>query len=168
MRSFLAGLALATLTTTFAISAESVGAQYENEVTLSGQIVDVACELTGNCPKNCGEGNRVLGLKTADATLYLIAKGPPLFANANESVLPFCSRAIDVDGLLIKNPKMPLLFVQRYRAAGDKDWKDADGFEVAWKAKNGEADEWFRKDKRVIDLVAKNGPLGIPGLQPKQ
>ena len=167
MRNLFLGLVLAVSAPVATFAAESVGAQYENEIVLKGQIVDIVCELTGNCVKECGEGKRVLGLKADDSTIYLIAKGPPLFANANESVLPFCAKPIEVDGLLIKNPKMPLLFVQRYRAAGSADWKDADGFETAWKAKNGEADEWFRKDPLVVELVKKSGPLGIPGLAPK-
>lgn len=168
MRGLVLALVLMPLACLSARAAESVGAQYENEIVLSGQVVDILCELTGNCPKNCGEGKRVLGLKTADNTIYLISKGTPIFANANESVLPFCAKDIDVDGLMIKNPKMPLLYIQKFRAKGAGEFKDADGFDAAWKAANGEADEWFRKDPLVVEQVSKNGPLGIPGLKPKQ
>ena len=168
MRRLLLTLAAVPFLWSSAQAAESVGAQYENEVVLSGQIVDILCELTGKCAKGCGEGKTVLGLKAADGTLYMIAKGPPLFANANESVLPFCAKTVEVDGLLIKNPKMTLLYIQKYREKKTDAWKDADGFEVEWKAKHGETDEWFRKDANVLAQVDKNGPLGIPGLELKK
>lgn len=167
MHRFLIACVFLALASHAGRAAESVGAQYENETKLTGKVVDVLCELTGSCSKACGDGHRVLGLKTADNTVYLIAKCTPIFAGANESVIPFCGKDIDVDGLLIKNPKMTLLFIQKYREAGVGDWKDADGFDAAWKAKNGEADEWFRKDPVVVEQISKNGPLGIPGLQPK-
>lgn len=168
MRRTLLAFSFLSLVSPAALAAESVGAQYENEVILAGQVVDILCELTGDCPKGCGEGKRVLGLKSADNTIYVIGKGPPLFANANESVLPFCGNQIEVDGLLIKNPKIPALFVQKYRAKGTETWKDADDFEVQWKAKNGDTEEWFRKDANVVGLITKNGRLGIPGLEPKK
>lgn len=146
---------------------ESVGAQYENVTEMQGVVVDVLCELTGSCPANCGNGTRLLGLKDEKGEITPIAKGAPIFANATPSVLPFCGKPLQVDGLLIENPKMRLYYVQRYRANASEAWKDDEAFEVQWKAKHGDTNEWFRDDPIVKEAIGDKGILGIKGLAPK-
>ena len=169
-RSIIVGAALALTTFIIQVSskaAESVGAQYENLTEIEGTVVDVLCELTGSCPKNCGDGKRLLGIKTSAGDLMPVAKGAPIFANATLSVLPFCGKTIYADGLMIENPKMRIYYVQRYRADKTSAWKDDEGFDVAWAAKNGKSDEWYRADPIVKEAIGDKGSLGIKGLVPK-
>ncbi len=149
-------------------AAESVGAQYEKLIEMEGVVVDVLCELIGSCPKNCGDGKRLLGIKTSDGEVTPIAKGAPIFANATETALPFCGKKAYFDGLLIENPKMRVYYVQRYRADKAAEWKDDDGFDVAWVKKNGKSDEWYRNDPIVKATIGDKGMLGIKGLEPKK
>ena len=165
--NFASVLALAVLSFQPARAAESVGAQYEKLTEMDGVVVDVLCELTGSCPKNCGEGRRLLGLKDASGEITPVAKGAPIFANATPSVLPFCGKMLYADGLLIENPKMRIYYVQRYRATKTAEWKDDDGFDVEWAAKNGKSDEWYRNDPTVKAAIGDKGVLGIKGLAPK-
>lgn len=159
--------AVALLNLAPARAAESVGAQYENPTELQGTVVDVLCELGGSCPKNCGDGKRLLGIKLKSGDLVPVAKGAPIFANATLSVLPFCGKPIEVDGLMIENPKMRIYYVQRYRPDSSAPWKDDEGFEVAWAQKNGKSNEWYRDDPIVKDAIGDKGVLGIKGLAPK-
>lgn len=158
---------LATLAARPAAAAESVGAQYEKLTEMEGTVVDVLCELSGSCPKNCGDGKRLLGIKAENGDITPVAKGAPIFANATPSVLPFCGKTIYADGLLIENPKLRLYYVQRYRADKTAEWKDDDGFDVQWAAKNGKSDEWYRNDPIVKATIGDKGVLGIKGLTPK-
>ena len=160
-------LVLSALASWPARAAESVGAQYEKLTEMEGVVVDMLCELTGSCPANCGGGKRLLGLKAASGEITPVAKGAPIFANATLSVLPFCGKTLYVDGLLIENPKLRLYYVQRYRADKTAEWKDDDGFDVEWAARNGKSDEWYRSDPTVKAAIGDKGVLGIKGLAPK-
>ena len=53
--------ALFTLPST-ADAAQGWGLINEEIVRFDAKVVDVLCELTGNCPDNCGGGKRQLGL----------------------------------------------------------------------------------------------------------
>ena len=37
----------------------------EQPARFEATVVDILCELTGDCPNNCGDGNRQLGLVRA-------------------------------------------------------------------------------------------------------
>ena len=38
----------------------------EEKALFSGKVVDLLCELAGDCADNCGDGNRNLGIVRAD------------------------------------------------------------------------------------------------------
>jgi hypothetical protein len=148
-------------------AAEPWGLENEKVVQLQGRVVDLACELAGDCPPACGGGRRQLGVATADGRLLPLVKGQVNFANGVPDLLPFCGRTLEVDGLLIESPAMPMLFVQNLRADPAAPWQPATAFERDWKAAHGEAEEWFRADPAVKAAIAEKGVLGIPGLKPE-
>ena len=150
-----------------ALAADELGTPYEKIHETSGLIVDIACEIGGSCPAKCGDGKRQLGVKYPDGSLLPIVKGAPLFANSVESILPFCGKAVFLDGLLIENPKMTIYLAQRVREAKDGKWLPTDGFETAFKKQYGATDEWFRKDPRVAAALGEEGKLGIKGMEIK-
>jgi hypothetical protein len=152
-----------------AMAAEGVGGENEKLMELRGTVVDVLCELTGRCPPNaCQSARRLHGLKLADGRLIAIPKGPELFAGSQYDLAPLCGRTISVDGVLFENPKMPIYLVQGIKTdPAQAEFAVPDAFLKAWKAKNGEAEEWFRADPVVKDLLARNGPLGRIDLMPK-
>ncbi len=52
-------------------AADSWGLPGEKEVRFEAKVVDILCELTGDCPADCGAGKRQLGLLKDDGTLVL-------------------------------------------------------------------------------------------------
>lgn len=146
-------------------AADGMGTPYEKPLETSGTIVDLVCELTGACPADCGAGKRQLGVRLPDGSLLPIAKGITIFANAIDSILPYCGKTLILDGLLIDNPQMRIYQAQRIREnAGDK-WRMTDDFDTLFQAKNGRTDEWFRQDRRVAAEIANSGVLGVKGLE---
>jgi hypothetical protein len=152
-----------------AIAAEGIGGENEKLLELRGTVVDVLCELTGRCPPgSCQSTRRLLGLKLADGRLIAVPKGPELFAGAQNDLAPLCGKTITVDGVLFENPKMPVYLVQGMKTdPAQPEFAAPDAFLKAWKAKNGEAEEWFRADPAVKELIGRNGPLGRSDLKPK-
>ncbi len=72
-----AGLA-ATATTAMAAdfskgsNAKEIGLVGEEKAMFSGKVVDILCELSRDCPANCGDGKRQLGVvRKADNVLVL-------------------------------------------------------------------------------------------------
>ncbi|MDX2307203.1 MAG: hypothetical protein NW216_03085 [Hyphomicrobium sp.] len=148
-------------------AADSWGLQNETVTEIEAKVVDIACSLKGDCPANCGDGRRQLGLLTTDGKLRLAAKGATNFAGAAEELLPYCGRKVFADGLLIENPAMTIFMVQNLRSAKSEPLKPANAFEANWKAKNGDAKEWYREDPSVKKIIGQVGVLGIKGLAPK-
>ncbi len=149
-----------------AAAAQSWGIPHEKPVILRGQVVDLLCALTGDCTPECGAGRRQLGLLTAEGKLYPAVKSNVFFAGATLDLLPYCGREVTVDGLLIENPAMTLLFVQSLRGSGEEKWKPTRAFVEDWTARNGPAREWWREDPTVKAVIARDGVFGIPGLEP--
>src|SRR3546814_4174772 len=73
MRSgfFAIGFAVAFLIAANAQAANSWGLPNEEIVRFEAKVVDVLCELSGDCPADGGAGRRQLGLVTDDGTLIL-------------------------------------------------------------------------------------------------
>ncbi|HUG62020.1 MAG TPA: hypothetical protein VMP03_09245, partial [Methylomirabilota bacterium] len=111
---------------------------------------------------------RQLGILDADGRLYPAAKGNVFFAGAVVDLLPHCGRIVEIDGLLIESPAMPMLFVQYLKGPGEAEATSAEAFIADWNARNGEADEWYREDPLAKAAIAENGVLGIPGLAPAE
>ena len=132
------------------------------------KVVDVLCELTGNCAEDCGAGTRQLGLiRSADNVMVLPMKNSqPAFTGAAEELAPFCNQVIEVDGLMIEDEDLGasnIYLVQRIKS-GDADWIKANTWTKKWAKKHPEAKgkgPWFRRDPRVKEVIASEGYLGL-------
>lgn len=157
-----------------AFSASSQAAEWslvgEEKALFSARVVDILCEIAGDCPADCGGGARQLGLvRDADGALVVVSKnGQPLFNGAVDDLLPYCNTAVEVDGLLIgDDPANPakIFQIQFIRRAGEAEWSKANRWTTAWAARNPEAatlpGPWFRNDPRVQALIAREGHLGL-------
>lgn len=154
------------LATTAARAAEPLGLQGESPLEVQGKVVDILCDLSGNCPPDCGAGKRQLGLVTSDGRLLLAAKGPVNFAGAVVDLLPHCGKNLHADGLLIEHADIKLYMVQAIRQNAGEPWQPAERFAETWTAAHGPAEEWQRADPRVKRIIETRGKLGIPGLNP--
>ncbi len=151
-------------------AAEEWGIEGEKKARFEAKVVDVLCELTGDCPKNCGDGKRQLGLLKDDGKLILPVKNVDIFAGATNDLIGFCGKKIIADGLMIKNPKMPLFALQFRRLAPDGKWGRANQFGKDWSKANGNkaAGQWFKNDKTIKKIIKDQGVFGIPGLKMKK
>lgn len=141
----------------------------EEKAIFSGKVVDLLCELSGDCPVNCGDGKRNLGIvRTADNKLITVLKNSQAsFNGATEDLLPYCNKDVDVDGLLVGDDevvKTKFYMVQKIRLSGDEKWNKANFWTKRWKERNPEAKgkgPWFRRDPRVTKQLAKSGHFGL-------
>jgi hypothetical protein len=141
----------------------------EEKALFSGKVVDVLCHLSGDCPANCGDGKRNLGiLRDTDGHLVLVLKnGQPAFNGAADDLLPYCGKQVDVDGLLVGDDEVvsaKFYQVQLIRVAGEEQWNPATLWTKRWAEKNPDAEgkgPWFRRDPRVKKQIAKSGHFGL-------
>ncbi len=151
-------------------AANEWGIDHEAKARFQATVVDVLCELTGDCPAGCGAGKRQLGLLRDDGTLVLTVKNFDPFAGAVNDLVGFCGQRIEVDGLMISNPKLPMFALQFKRTPGGK-WSRANQFGKDWAKAHpdkGKPSQWFRKDPTVVQLIEEQGVFGIPGLKPAE
>ena len=150
--------------------AKEWGLSEEVKATFSGKVVDILCELSGDCPDNCGAGERHLGIvRSADNALISVLKNrQAAFNGATDDLLPFCNQKVDVDGVLIADEEeygAKFYMVQFIRPSGDTDWQKATRWTKAWKARNPEFAKgkgaWFRRDPRVNAALEKDGRFGL-------
>ncbi len=147
--------------------ASSWGLAGEAPARFEAQVVDILCELAGDCPPDCGAGARHLGLKrTADDVLVLPMKnGQPIFTGAVADLAPLCGQTIEVDGLLVGPEAAKFYQIQRIRPEGVTEFQPADAFTSAWAEANPEAaaqgGDWFRNDPGVRGQIEQNGYLGL-------
>lgn len=150
--------------------AKEFGLVGEAKARFSGRVVDILCELSGDCAENCGNGQRQLGvLRESDGKLILVSKNAQFeFNGAVDDLLPYCNKDVDVDGLLLgDDPGVPakVFMVQLIREKGSGDWVKANQWTKGWKARNPEVAEgegpWYRRDKRVQKQIAKDGYFGL-------
>jgi hypothetical protein len=150
-------------------NAQELGLIGEVKATFSGKVVDILCELSGDCPANCGDGKRQLGIvRDADNALVLVSKNAQFeFNGAVEDLLPYCGKAVDVDGLLLgDDPGMPakVYMAQFIRLKGEADWTKTTRWTKAWAERNPEAKgegPWYRRDPRVKKQIDKSGYFGL-------
>ena len=141
----------------------------ETKARFSAKVVDLLCELTGDCAENCGNGNRHLGLiRQADGKLISVLKNRQAsFNGAAEDLLPFCGQMVDVDGLMIgedEYSKSRFYMVQLIRKSGEEKWQKASRWTKAWAKKNPDSKgkgPWFRRDLRVKKQLQANGHFGL-------
>ncbi|MBI3451345.1 MAG: hypothetical protein HY057_00605 [Rhodospirillales bacterium] len=150
-----------------ALAAESWGLPEEKEVTFKAKVVDMLCELTGDCPASCGAGKHQLALKTADGKLVLPAKNVVPFAGTVNELIGFCGKEIFVDGLMTTSKGTTLFALQNFRTKESDPWTEASVFLADWAKANNvkpdseKAEEWFRNDPHVQAIIAKQGKLGV-------
>ncbi|MGI9464013.1 MAG: hypothetical protein ACR2OM_08735 [Aestuariivirgaceae bacterium] len=151
-------------------AADEWGIEHEEKARVDAKVVDLLCEVTGQCTDNCGDGKRQLGLLFDDGRLVPVVKNFDTFAGAAEDLKSFCGKRITADGLMISNPKMPMFALQFKREAPDGKWSRANWFIKAWsKANPGKPGKaWYKHDPLVLELIAKDGVYGIPGLKPAE
>ena len=151
-----------------AAAADSWGLEGEQEATIEGKVVDVLCELTKDCPQQCGAGKRQLGIKTAKNELVIVGKDTVAFGGATLDLLPFCGKDVVADGLFTERFATKMYVAQNVKAKGAKDFTEANAFIGQWAKANkvkpdgDEAEEWFRHDSTVAKTLAKGGKLGVP------
>lgn len=133
------------------------------------KVVDVTCELTGNCVDNCGAGTRQMGLlRSADNVLVLAMKNSQAnFMGAARDLAQYCNQTVTVDGLMLVDEDINLKNVYQIQtilvAGADKPAKANKGSKL-WAAEHPEAagkGPWFRRDPSVKAVIAEEGFLGL-------
>lgn len=78
----------------------------EQPARFEAKVVDILCEITADCPADCGAGKRQLGLLRAadNALVYPNKNGQPVFSGAASDLLPYCGEMVEVDGLMLTDP----------------------------------------------------------------
>ncbi len=161
-------IAVLSAFSSLAQAADGWGIEGEKVVRYDAKVVDILCELSGDCPANCGGGKRQLGLLKDDGTLWPVVKNNDPFAGAVDDLIEYCGKKITADGLEIHNAKMKIFQLQFKRLAPDGKWSRANWFTRNWSKRNGGEDGggWIWEDKTVQALIAKDGVLGVPGMKP--
>lgn len=150
-----------------ATAAESWGLPGEEKARFEATVVDARCELTGDCPADCGGGKRQLGLLTASGELILPLKNTVPFAGTTGELQEFCGKRIVADGLFATNRGVRVFALQFLREAPDGDWRRANRWLNRWAEENSvapdspEAQQWFRHDPAVKRVIGRNGKLGV-------
>lgn len=140
----------------------------EQPARFEAKVVDVLCELTGDCPADCGGGKRQLALiRTVDNVMVLPNKnGQPVFSGAATDLAPYCNKVVEVDGLMIEDPDLGShnIYQLQLIREGDGEWKKANQFTKVWAKENPDAKgkgPWFRREPRINADIAENGYLGL-------
>ena len=141
----------------------------EKPARFDAKVVDILCELTGDCPDNCGDGRRQLGLVRAadDVLIFPNKNSQPAFTGAVVEMLPFCGKAVEVDGLMMEDPDLGaknIYLLQKIREVGSEEWTKANRWTKEWAKNHPDAKgkgPWFRRDPRVKESIAKDGYFGL-------
>ena len=141
----------------------------EEKALFSGKVVDVLCELAGDCPADCGNGDRNLAIVRAkDNKLVPVLKNrQPAFNGATDDLLPYCNKDVDVDGVLIgedEGIKAKVFMIQFIRVKGEEKWAKTNLWTKKWAKRHPEAKgkgPWFRRDPRVKKQIADTGFFGL-------
>lgn len=149
-------------------TAKSWNLYAEKPARFEAKVIDILCQLTGDCPEDCGGGNRQMGLlRSADGVLVLAMKNAQAnFMGAARDLAPFCGQMVVVDGLMINDPELNVNNVYQVQTiqAGDAPPVKANKASKLWAADNPEAKgkgPWFRRDPRIKAIIAKEGYLGL-------
>jgi hypothetical protein len=173
MRHFIAVLAL--IASPLAAQDFSEGSQAKSwnlyaevPATFEATVVDLLCTLTGNCPDNCGDGSRQLGLlRSVDNVMILpLKKNQAAFTGAAPDLAAYCGQTIRVDGLMIEDEDLNaknFYMVQKIKAAGG-EWVKASQATKIWAKQFPEAKgkgAWYRRDPRIKEIIGREGYLGL-------
>ena len=141
----------------------------EVPATFEARVVDIMCELTGDCPEDCGAGARQMGLlRSADGVLVLAMKNSQAnFMGAARDLAQYCNQTVTVDGLLIDDLDLGaknVYLVQTILADGMEKPAKANKGSKLWAAEHPEAagkGPWFRRDPAIKEIIAEEGYLGL-------
>ena len=133
------------------------------------RVTDALCELTGDCPEDCGAGSRQMVLvRTVDDVMVLPLKNSqPAFTGAAVELAPFCNQTVEVDGLLLEDDFVGatnVYLVQKIRVVGTEEWTTANRWTKEWAKANPDAagpGPWFRRDPAVLAEIEREGYLGL-------
>jgi hypothetical protein len=148
-------------------AAEEWGLPEEEKARFEAKVVDILCELTGDCPADCGAGKRQLGLVTDAGALVLPVKNSTAFSGAAAELIDFCGKRVVADGLFTTNRSYRIFALQFVKQAPDGKWRRANRFLARWAEANGfqaggpEAKQWFRHDPQIKAVIARDGVLGL-------
>jgi hypothetical protein len=148
-------------------AAQEWGLPGEEVARFEAKVVDVLCELTGDCPTDCGAGKRQLGLVTDAGALVLPTKNFTAFSGAAAELIDFCGKQVVADGVFTTNRGVRIFALQYVKEAPDGKWRKANRFVPKWAEANGfkpggpEAKQWFRHDPRIKAVIARDGVLGL-------
>ncbi len=148
-------------------AAEEWGLPEEEVVRFQAKVVDIACELTGNCPANCGDGKRQLGLIDAKGKLILAIKNAAPFSGTADELIDFCGKQVIADGLFTTNNGYKVFALQFVREAPKGKWRRANRFLPKWAkrhhlpADSKKSRRWFANDFQVKKLIQEQGVLGL-------
>ncbi len=154
----------ALIASAWVYGANSWGVTGEKIDRFDAKVVDIACELGGDCPANCGDGKRQLGLLTDDGKLILVSKNATAFTGAADELIDFCNKKVTADGLWAENRGVRFFAIQFVREVGG-EWRAANRFSGKWSKRTGieesKAGNWFRHDPRIKEVLERKGLLGI-------
>ena len=129
----LAFLALPSLANAAESKARSWGVENEEMARFEAKVVDLLCELSGDCPANCGQGRRQMGLLKTDGKLLIVAKnGQPIFSGAAEDLLPYCGKQVEVDGLLTGHGPTRVYQIQFIKEVGAEKFSKTNRWSKSW------------------------------------
>lgn len=146
------------------------GLSGETPACFSARVVDILCEIIGDCPDKCGDGKRQLGLVRADdgKLIYPQKNIQAAFNGAVVDLLPHCGNTIEVRGSMVGDEETlkgaaQLFHLHQLKPEGG-EWKKANDWVKAWNKANPEAKgkgPWFRRSPRIKADIEENGYLGL-------
>ena len=162
-------LAAIVMVSTGVWAAKKWGLPEEEIATFEAKVVDVLCELTGDCPANCGDGKRQLGLLNGEGKLILPVKNSSsaIFAGSTDDLIDYCGTTVIADGLFTTNRGYTVFQLQNFKEKPEDEFQRANRFLAKWAERNGaepgskQAKRWFRNDPRVNEILAEKGKLGL-------
>lgn len=158
-----------------AMAAKSWNLTGEEIARFDATVVDAICATTGDCPPDCGAGQRQLGLMTDEDKFILVSKNAEAFTGAADDLIEFCGKKVTVDGLFTANQGVRFFAVQFVKdSAEGAKWRGAKRWGVNWAERNGldpaskKKNQWFRHDPRIKALRDRDGFLGLGAEEDKK
>lgn len=148
--------------------ARSWNLAFEVPARFEAEVVDLLCEVAGDCERACGDGRQMGLLRVADGVLVYPNKNTqPAFTGAAVDLAPHCGTTVEVDGLMIEDEYLGaanVYLVQRILPEGATEWVRANAWTREWAEANPDAagdGPWFRRDPRVLQQIEETGYLGL-------